>query len=75
MVPAALVAGLGMSALGALVLLAVAGIGVACWVIRSDARTARVSRVLLAWCGEASCLTPASPAGASSATPGDGRGF
>jgi hypothetical protein len=42
------VAGLGAPALGALVFLAA---GVACWVFRSDARTDRVSRVLLAWRG------------------------
>jgi hypothetical protein len=56
--PAALVAGLGLPALGALVLLFVAMLGVACWVIRSEDRTARVSRMLLAWRGNASCLAP-----------------
>ena len=50
---AALVAGLGLPALGALLFLAVLVIGAACWVLRSDARTERVSRVLLAWRGNA----------------------
>jgi hypothetical protein len=56
--PAALVTGLGLPALGALVLLFVAMLGVACWVIGSEDRTARASRVLLAWRGNASCLAP-----------------
>ena len=47
--PAALVAGLGLPALGALIFLAVLAAGVACWVFGSDARTDRVSQVLLAW--------------------------
>jgi hypothetical protein len=57
-VPAILVAGLGLPALGALIFLAILAAGVACWVVRSDARTDRVSRVLLAWRGNAGCLTP-----------------
>ena len=55
-VPAALVAGLGLPALGGLVFLAVLLLGVACWVIGSKDRTDRVSRVLLAWRGNAGCL-------------------
>ena len=47
----ALVARLGLPALGVLVFLAVLVTWVACWVFRSDARTERVSRVLLAWRG------------------------
>ena len=47
-VPAALVARLGVPALGALVFLAVLVAGVACWVVGSDARANRVRRVLLA---------------------------
>jgi hypothetical protein len=39
--PTALVASVGLHVLGALAILAT---GVACWVIRSDNRTARVSR-------------------------------
>ena len=69
--PAALVAGLGLPALGALVLLFVAVLGVACWVIRSEDRTARVSRVLLAWRGNASCLAPGR--GASPSPPPERR--
>ena len=54
--PAALAAGLGPPALGVLLSLAILVVGAACWVLRSDARTERVSRVLLAWRGNASCL-------------------
>ncbi len=57
-VPAALVARLGLPALGVLVFLAVLVAWVACWVFRSDARTERVSRVLLAWRGNVGCLPP-----------------
>ncbi len=39
---------LGRPAPGAMVPLAVLVLGVACWVLCSDARTERVSRVLLA---------------------------
>jgi hypothetical protein len=62
LVPAALVARLGLPALAALVFLAVLVTGVACWVFGSDARADRVSRVLLAWRGNASCLTSGSAA-------------
>ena len=55
-VPAALVAGLGLPALGALVFLAVLTAGVICWLLGSDARAARVSRVLLAWRGNPDSL-------------------
>ena len=58
-VPAALLARLGLPALGGLVLLAVIVVGVACWVIGSADRTERVSRVLLAWRGNANCLLSA----------------
>jgi hypothetical protein len=61
-VPVALVARLGLPALAALVFLAVLVTGVACWVFGSDARADRVSRVLLAWRGNASCLTSGSAA-------------
>src|SRR5689334_248611 len=56
-VPAALVAGLGPPAPGTLVLLAVITLGAACWILRNDARTDRVSPVLPAWPGNAGCLT------------------
>ena len=58
--PAALVARLGLPALGALVFLAVLTAGVTCWLLGSDARTARVSRVLLAWRGNPGCLASGS---------------
>jgi hypothetical protein len=57
-VPAALVAGLGLPALGALVFLTVLVLGAACWVIGSGDRAERVSRMLLAWRGNANCLAP-----------------
>ena len=55
-VPAGMVTGLGLSALGTLVFPAVLAAGVACWVFGSDARTDRVSRVLLAWRGDPGSL-------------------
>jgi hypothetical protein len=55
----AVMAGLGMPALGALVLLAVLILAVMCWVIASQDRTNRVSQILLARRG--SPLTPAAP--------------
>lgn len=53
-----LIAGIGLPALGALVLLAILAAGVTCWVLGSKDRTDRFSRVLLAWRGNSSCLTP-----------------
>jgi hypothetical protein len=47
-VPAALLAGLGLPALGALVFLAVAVLAVACWVIASAERADRVRQLILA---------------------------
>lgn len=55
---AALLAGVGLPALGALVFLAVLVLMVACWVIGSGDRTERVSRILLAGRGDATCLPP-----------------
>jgi len=60
-----LMARLGLLALGVLVFLAVLVAGVTCWVFGSDVRTERVSRVLLAWRRNASCL-----ASTSATTPG-----
>jgi hypothetical protein len=54
--PAGLVAGLGLPALGALVFLAVLALAVACWVISSGDRTNRVSQILLARRGDAGAL-------------------
>ena len=56
--PAVLLSGLGLPALGALVFLAVLVLVVTCWVIGSGDRTERVSRILLAGRGDASCLPP-----------------
>jgi hypothetical protein len=56
--PAALLAKFGMPALGALVFLAIVVLAVICWVIASGDRTDRVSRIMLAGRGEASCLAP-----------------
>jgi hypothetical protein len=67
--PAILVAKMGLPALGGLVLLAVIVLGMACWVLRSDDRTGRVSRVLLAWRGNASCLTPGDTVTSAPPTP------
>jgi hypothetical protein len=66
--PAVLVAGLGLPALGGLVFVAVLILAAACWEIGSEDRTARLSRVLLAWRGNARCLardvavSPSAPA-------------
>lgn len=46
--PTAVLAGLGMPALAALLLLAILVLAVACWVIASQDRTNRVSQILLA---------------------------
>ena len=59
--PAALMARIGLPAIGALVFLAVLAAGMACWVLGSDDRADRVSRVLLAWRGNPSCLGIAAP--------------
>jgi hypothetical protein len=66
---AAVVARLGMPALGALVLVTVMLITVACWVIRSRARTDRVSRLLLACHGDAACLTSGTGRGGTAGRP------
>jgi hypothetical protein len=58
-IPVAAALRLGMPAFGALVLLAVLILAVACWVIGSQARTDRVSQLLLARRGT---ITPPSPA-------------
>ena len=66
LVPAAVVAGLGMPAIGALVLLVVLILAFVCWVIGSEDRTNRVSQILLAMRGSpaaepASAVPPAGP--------------
>ena len=55
-VPAALLARLGLPALGGVLFLAVLVLAVACWVIGSGDRAERVSRMLLAWRGNADCI-------------------
>jgi hypothetical protein len=67
--PAVLVAGLGLPALGGLVFLAVLVLGAACWVLGNEDRTARLSRVLLAWRGNARCLPPGGAAPTASPGP------
>jgi hypothetical protein len=54
--PVALIADLGIPALGTLVFLAALAAGMACWVIASPERTERVSRLLLASRGDTKCL-------------------
>ena len=76
--PAALLAGLGLPALGALVFLAVAVLAVICWVIASGERTDRVSQMMLARRGQADgpkpgAATPPAPASWPTAAP-DARG-
>ena len=66
--PAALLAGLGLPALGALVFLAVAVLAVTCWVIASGERTARVSQMMLARRGQASDPAPGAAAPPAPAT-------
>lgn len=56
-VSVALVAHFGPASLGVLAFLAVLLASVACWVVHNEDRTDRVSRVLLAWRGNARCLT------------------
>ena len=56
--PAALLAELGMPALGAVVFLAIVVLAMICWVIASGDRTNRVSQMMLAHRGQADCLVP-----------------
>ena len=58
----ALLAELGMPALGALVFLAIVVLAVICWVIASGDRTDRVSQMMLARRGEASFPAPGTAA-------------
>jgi hypothetical protein len=62
LLPATAVAGLGMPAIAALVLLAVLVLALACWVIGSQDRTNRASQILLALRGTpAAQPVPADP--------------
>jgi hypothetical protein len=65
MLPVAVLAQLGMPGLAAMVFLTVLGLGMACWIISSDARTGRVNRMMLARQGNARCLDT----GASAVSP------
>ena len=58
----ALLAELGMPALGALVFLVIVVLAVICWVIASGDRTDRVSQMMLARRGEASFVAPGTAA-------------
>lgn len=58
MLPAAVLARLGVPALAAAVSLVVLVAGVTCWVLSSDDRSDRVNRILLARQGDARCLKP-----------------
>jgi hypothetical protein len=57
-IPAALLAGLGLPALGALIFLAILVLVTACWVIDDADRTEQVCRILLAGRGDTNCLPP-----------------
>jgi hypothetical protein len=59
LLPAALLIKLGMPALAALFLLAVLTLGLICWIISNRDRSDRVARMILAWHGNARCLSPA----------------
>jgi hypothetical protein len=68
--PAALLAGLGLPALGALIFLAILVIVVvACWDIDDAARTEQVCRILLAGRGDTNCLLLPGAAGRPVAAP------
>jgi hypothetical protein len=49
---------IGTPELAAVVVLAVLGLGLICWIINSPDRCGRVNRILLAGRGDASCLQP-----------------
>ena len=56
--PAAVLARLGLPALAALVLLCVLLLAVICWIISNGDRSDRLNRMMLALQGKASCLAP-----------------
>jgi hypothetical protein len=66
--PAALLAGLGLPTLGAVVFLAVGVLAVTCWVIASAERTDRVSQLMLARRGQPGGPTPGAAASAAPAS-------
>jgi len=59
--PAAILARLGVPALATVVFLIVLVLAVACWIINSDDRTGRVARMMLAKQGDARCLGTGAP--------------
>jgi hypothetical protein len=59
---AALIVQLCLPALGVFVLLIVLAAGLACWVLSSDARAARLARILTAWHGGITSTEPDVPA-------------
>ena len=65
MLPAALFIRLGLPALGALVFLAVLVLGIICWIVGNADRSDRVTRMILAKRGDASCLASGSSAPAT----------
>jgi hypothetical protein len=76
LLPTAVLARLGMPALATVVFLAVLALGAACWVIASDDRSDRVTRMIYARNGDARYLVPGSPAApvrASRRRPAQGR--
>lgn len=64
MLPAAFLARTGLPALAALVFLAVLTLSVACWIISSDERSDRVTRMIFAKQCDARCLEKSPPASA-----------
>lgn len=73
MLPAAVVARLGMPALAAAVFLAVLALGAACWIIANGDRSDRLTRMIYARHGDARSLIPAPPAAPSPAPGRRGR--
>jgi len=61
MLPAAVLARLGLPALAAAVFLAVLALGAACWIIASNDRSDRVTRMIYARRADARSLGPGSP--------------
>jgi hypothetical protein len=54
---------IGTPTMAAVVVLAVLGLGVICWIINSPDRSDRVNRMLLARRGDSNCLAPKASVG------------
>lgn len=67
--PAAVLAGLSTHGLGAVIVLAL----LAAWIIGSDARAARLTRIISAWRGDAGALSSDASSAASAAAQTAGR--